>query len=224
MSDDLSSPERLRGAIEHTLLSPRATPAEVVGLCQEAATHGLFGVCVAPLHVAVARAALSSAAGPRLVTVVGFPLGASRPDVKAYECALAVDDGADEIDMVLDIGHLCAGDDRPVVGDVAAVVQAAAGRPVKVILETALLDVGQKRRACLAAEAGGAAFVKTSTGFAGGGATVDDIVLMRATIGDRLRIKASGGIRSRKFALSLLDAGADRIGTSRGVALLAGES
>lgn len=214
---------RLRAAIEHTRLGAATTSAQIVQLCQEARDAGLFGVCVAPVHVRSARAALGGlgeGAGPALVTVVGFPLGASRSDVKAFECAAAVRDGATEVDMVIDLGALHAGQDDRVAADVAAVVAAADGRPVKVIIETSLLDDAQKRRACVASEAGGAAFVKTSTGFGGGGATVDDVVLMRSVVGPRLRIKASGGIRTRALALALLDAGADRLGTSAGVALL----
>lgn len=215
-----SSPrERLRRSIEHTRLKAETTPHDVDVLCEAAVAHGLFGVCVAPVHVALARRRLGTG-GPRLVTVVGFPLGAHRTDVKGYECERAVQDGAEEIDMVIDLGSLRAGHDPAVERDIAMVVRAAAGRPVKVILETALLDAEQKRRACRLSVAGDAAFVKTSTGFAGGGATVDDVVLMRQVVGDAVGIKASGGIRSRDFALQLLAAGADRIGTSAGVELV----
>jgi deoxyribose-phosphate aldolase len=178
-----------------------------------------------PLRATIEHTLLAAAATPAmiadllLVTVVGFPLGASARAAKAFECELAVREGAHEIDMVVDIGALKAADRFAVREDIAAVVQAASGKPVKVILETALLDDGEKRLGCALAEEAGAAYVKTSTGFAGGGATLHDVALMREVVGDRLGIKASGGIRDLDFARALLAAGADRLGTSAGVAL-----
>jgi deoxyribose-phosphate aldolase len=212
--------QRLRAAIEHTLLAPDATDEGVEVLCREAMRERFAGVCVNPVHVPRCRALLAASA-VRLVTVVGFPLGANRSRTKAFECALAVAEGADEIDMVLDQGAALAGDWRRVEQDVAAVVAAAGGRPVKVILETARLDDDRKRAACATAVLAGARFVKTSTGFGGGGATVHDVRLMRRAVGPGVGVKASGGIRERAQALALLDAGANRLGTSAGVALIA---
>jgi deoxyribose-phosphate aldolase len=186
--------------------------------CAEARTHALLGVCVNPVHVAKV-AQLVAGTDLLVVTVVGFPLGASVPAVKAFECARAVADGAHEIDMVVNIGALKAADRYAVREDIRAVVDAAGERLVKVILETSLLDDGEKRLGCALAEEAGAAFVKTSTGFAGGGATSHDVALLRAAVGDRLGVKASGGIRELALARELLAAGADRLGTSAGVAL-----
>ncbi|MEY4581348.1 MAG: Deoxyribose-phosphate aldolase [Pseudomonadota bacterium] len=218
--------------LEHTLLSPVATRADLDRHCAEARTHTLFAVCVQPLWVQRC-AELLAATGVKLVTVVGFPFGSTTRAVKAFECATAVQQGAAEIDMVLNLGALKAADRFGVRDDIAAVVQAADGRPVKVILETAYLTDSEKQLGCALAEEAGARFVKTSTGFArpefqgqGGagqslGATVHDIQLLRAAVGDRLGVKASGGIRSRELACELLAAGADRIGTSAGPALVA---
>lgn len=208
----------LRAAIEHTLLSPTATWAMVARHCAEARTHNLLGVCVNPVHVAKV-AQLVAGTELRVITVVGFPLGASTRAAKAFECERAVRDGAHEIDMVVDLGALKSADRFAVLEDVRSVVAAAAERPVKVILETALLDDGEKRLGCAIAEEAGARYVKTSTGFASGGATLHDVQLLRAAVGDRLGVKASGGIRELAFARQLLEAGADRLGTSAGVAL-----
>jgi deoxyribose-phosphate aldolase len=209
----------LADVVEHTLLAATATRAMIERHCAEARTHNLFGVCVNPVHVARC-AQLLTQTPVRLVTVVGFPLGASARAAKAHECELAVRDGAQEIDMVVYLGALKAGDRHAVKEDIAAVVAAAAGRPVKVILETSALNDGEKRLGCALAEEAGARFVKTSTGFGSGGATVADVRLLRELVGDRLGVKASGGIRDAAFALELLEAGADRIGTSVGVALV----
>ncbi len=207
-------------AIEHTLLAANATRAMIERHCAEARAAALFGVCVNPVHVARC-ASLLAATDTRLITVVGFPLGASAAAAKAFECEIAVRDGAHEIDMVVFLGALKAGDRYAVREDIAGVVKAAAGRPVKVILETSALDDGEKLLGCALAEEAGAAFVKTSTGFGSGGATVADVALLRRAVGDRLGVKASGGIRNAAFARELLAAGADRIGTSLGVALVA---
>ncbi|HKU42558.1 MAG TPA: deoxyribose-phosphate aldolase [Polyangiales bacterium] len=211
--------ETLGGVIEHTLLSQTATRAQIERHCAEARTHQLFGVCVSSQWVSRAATVLAET-GVRLVAVVGFPLGTSASPVKAFECEYAIAQGAQEIDMVLPIGSLKAGDRYTVCEDIRAVVQAAKGRPVKVILETALLNDGEKRLACALAEEAGAAFVKTSTGFGPGGATLEDVRLLREASGGRLGIKASGGIRTAAFARELLAAGATRIGTSNGVALV----
>jgi deoxyribose-phosphate aldolase len=216
--------------IEHTLLSPLATKVEIDRHCAEARTHELLAVCVHPTWVPRCVELLRET--PVLVvTVVGFPLGANTSASKAFECATAVRQGAAEIDMVLALGALKAADRFGVRDDIAAVVKAADGRPVKVILETAYLSDAEKQLACALAEEAGAQFVKTSTGFARAdlqprpghslGATVHDVRLMRACVAERLRVKASGGIRSAELARELIAAGADRIGTSAGPALLA---
>ena len=216
--------------IEHTLLSPLATRAHIDRHCAEARTHELFAVCVHPTWVPRCVELLRETPVV-VVTVVGFPLGANTSAAKAFECATALRQGAAEIDMVLSLGALKAGDRFGVRDDIAAVVKAADGRPVKVILETAYLSDSEKQLACALAEDAGAQFVKTSTGFARQdlqtgpvqslGATVHDVRLLRACVGERLRVKASGGIRSADLAHELIAAGADRIGTSAGPALLA---
>lgn len=216
----MTDSKRLAEAVEHTLLSPIATASQFDQLCDDAVEYSMGGVCVHPCWVARCRARLGLR-GPRLVTVVGFPLGANSVEVKATEARMAVSQGADEIDMVLALWAFCSGDVATAEVDVRGVVDAAQGRPVKVILETGLLSDADKKRAARIAVAGGAKFVKTCTGFAAGGATVADVRLLRAAVGPHVGIKASGGIRDRGLAQELLLAGADRIGTSAGPALLA---
>jgi deoxyribose-phosphate aldolase len=222
------APDSLAPLIEHTLLSPLATRAMLDRHCAEARTHELFAVCVNPTWV-LRCVSLLRETPVRVVTVVGFPLGATTSAVKAFECELALRQGAHEIDMVVQLGALKAADRHAVLEDIQTVVKAAAEHPVKVILETALLTDPEKLLGCALAEEAGAAFVKTSTGFArpelalgtgGVGASVSDVRLLRQAVGDRLRVKASGGIRDAAFARELVAAGADRIGTSVGPALL----
>jgi deoxyribose-phosphate aldolase len=210
----------LRAAIEHTLLAADATPARVERLCDEALAQRFHGVCVNPSHVARCRARLVSSA-VRVITVIGFPLGAQLESIKAREAELAVRDGADELDMVMQIGLAKAGDWAAVEADARAVVAAAAGKPVKLIIETGLLDASEKARACAVALGAGAAFVKTCSGFAPGGATPEDVALLAAHSRGQIAIKASGGIRSAAAALELLGAGATRLGTSAGVQIIA---
>jgi len=205
--------------IEHTLLNAAATRPEIERLCADAASAGVFGVCVNPIWVATCRRALPSPE-TRVVSVVGFPFGASRFAVKALEAAEATSDGADELDMVASIGHIKMGDWTYVSSDVAAVVAAAGGRPVKAIIETALLTPEEIRCASLAVRDGGAAFVKTSTGTStAGGASRDVVALIRQTVGESAGVKASGGIRDCARALEMIAAGASRIGTSNGAAI-----
>lgn len=213
------SAREMAARIDHTLLRPEATPAMIEGLCREAQTCGFWSVCVAPVFVAQARRLLS-AAEVRVCTVIGFPLGANRTAVKVAETRLAIADGADEIDMVLNIGALNAEDHDRVSDDIGAVVAAAGERIVKVILETCLLDDSQVRTACRLVVAAGAGFVKTSTGFSHAGADVETVRLMRQTVGPEFGVKASGGIRDYAGAGAMLDAGANRLGTSSGVAIL----
>jgi len=209
--------------IEHTALGPATTPAAIAQLCDEAIRLGVRGVCVNPIYVAAARRRLDGAAArPLLVRVVGFPLGANLSATKAAETRAVIDAGADEVDMVLAIGRLKAGELDAVEGDIAAVVDAAGGKPVKVILETLLLDEEEKIAACRLSARAGAAFVKTSTGFGGARATVEDVALMRRVVGGQLRIKASGGIRDFASARALVAAGADVLGCSASVTILGG--
>lgn len=211
------------GRIDHTLLAPGATRSDVERLCAEAIEHGFASACVNSRWVPVVSAALAGS-GVMTCSVVGFPLGAMAAEAKAAEARIAVAAGADELDMVLDVGGLRSGDLRAVRDDIAGVVQAAQGRPVKVILETCLLDDDEKAVACLLAARAGAAYVKTSTGFGSAGATRDDIALMRACVGDALGVKASGGIRDRQTAEVMLAAGADRIGASASIAIAQGSA
>jgi deoxyribose-phosphate aldolase len=218
MDDD--DRRRLRAAIEHTEIRPQATEEDVLRICDEARTHGFLAVCVASPRVEAAAAALGGS-GVKVVSIAGFPLGAVDSGSKAYEAARAVALGADEIDMVAPVGLLKEGRTTAVREDVIRVREACAGRPLKVILEIGLLEPTEVEAACAAVLDAGAAFVKTSTGVYSRGATVDDVVLLRRLVGDRAGVKASGGIRSAEQALALLDAGADRLGTSAGVAIVA---
>ena len=215
---DAASVARL---IDHTLLKPEATAAQVRELCREARDHGFAAVCVNPLWVRTCAEELGGTA-IAVATVAGFPLGASVPEVKAAEAARAVEDGAREVDMVLSVGALKAGDHRLVERDVAAVVDACRprGALVKVIIEAALLTDEEKARACAIARLAGAAFVKTSTGFGPGGATVADVDLMRKTVGAGIGVKAAGGIRSFQDLTNMLAAGATRIGASASVKIM----
>ncbi len=214
------TPRSLAGLLDHTLLKPEATAKDIERLCAEAVRHGFKGVCVNPSRLALA-AGLLAGCSPMPITVVGFPLGAAETRAKAREAAWCVEAGAREIDMVLNVGALKDGDHGLAGRDVAAVVQAA-GVPVKVIIETGLLDDREKETACRLAADAGAAFVKTCTGFSRGGATCEDVALMRRVVGSTLGVKASGGVRTREQALCLVAAGADRIGTSASVVIVEG--
>jgi deoxyribose-phosphate aldolase len=204
--------------IDHTLLKPDASEADIRKLCEEAAQFGFASVCVNPAWVRRAAGYLKGSGVP-VCTVIGFPLGATLSDVKAYETRRAIFDGAREVDMVINIGALKSGDDCGVEEDIRAVASAAHENGVlcKVIIETALLTDEEKVRACLAAKNAGADFVKTSTGFSKGGATVHDVALMRRTVGNALGVKASGGVKGIEDAKAMVEAGATRIGASVGV-------
>lgn len=206
------------GRIDHTLLAATATQQQIEVLCAEAIEHGFASVCVNSRWVPLATDALADSE-VMVCTVVGFPLGAMTRLAKAEEARITVAEGAQEVDMVLDIGALLSGDLAGVYEDMRGVV-AAAGVPVKVILETCLLSDEQKAIACLLALRAGVAYVKTSTGFSTGGATVDDVALMRACVGDALGVKASGGVHSPADAAALIAAGADRIGASASIAII----
>lgn len=213
--------EQLAAMIDHTLLKPDATPAQIEQLCAEAAHHRFASVCVNPSYVALAAQLLSNTS-VAVCTVVGFPLGATTPEVKLFETRQALGLGAEEIDMVLPVGHLKAGDYRYVFDEVTQIAGAcqSGGALCKVILETTLLTDAEKVAACLLALQAGAAFVKTSTGFADGGATVADVTLMRRVVGPRMGVKASGGIRTRADAEAMVAAGASRLGASAGVQIV----
>lgn len=207
--------------IDHTLLKPDATPDQIAQLCYEARKYGFASVCINPSYVRLC-ADLLRGTSVKVCTVVGFPLGASSPDVKAFEAQTALDQGATEIDMVINIGALKAKDLELVARDIRGVVTVCHARNilVKVILETALLNEEEKVTACLLSKEAGADFVKTSTGFSTGGATVEDVALMRRVVGPEMGIKAAGGVRTLADAQSMVKAGATRIGASAGVKIV----
>jgi len=212
-------PRSLARYIDHTVLYADTTRATVERFCREAVEHKFASVCFNPTHVAHA-AELLRGTGVKVCTVIGFPLGANTSRVKAFETEDAARNGADEFDMVINVGALKDGRHDDVRGDIRAVVTAADGKCVKVIIETFLLTDAEKITAVELSCQAGACFVKTCTGFSGGAASVDDIRLMKAHVSDGVQIKASGGIRDAEMALALVEAGADRLGTSAGVAIL----
>ena len=208
--------------IDHTLLKTDAQRADVAKLIEEAKAYHFASVCVSPIWVSYVSEALRGS-GVKTCTVIGFPQGATPSAVKAFETEQAVADGVDEVDMVIAVGRLKDGDDAYVKADIEAVVRAARGKALtKVIIETCLLTDEEKRRACLLAKEAGADFVKTSTGFAAGGATAADVRLMRESVGEAMGVKAAGGIRSRADAEAMIAAGATRLGTSSGVKIVEG--
>ena len=209
----------LAALLDHTFLRPDAVQADFARLCKEAVQHSFATVCVNSAHVALCTALLADRQLP-ITATVGFPLGAGNSPGKAAEAAQAVIDGASEIDMVGQIGALKDALPDPFIDDVRRVVDAANGRPVKVILETSLLTDDEKRRGAQWTRIAGAAFVKTSTGFAGGGATAEDVRLLRAEVGPDFGVKASGGIRDTATADQMIAAGANRLGTSASVAIV----
>lgn len=209
--------------IDHTLLKPNATQEEIGKLCEEAKKFCFASVCVNPSYVPMA-AQLLKGSGVKVCTVVGFPLGSTTPTVKAIEARDAIANGADEIDMVINVGALKSGNSQLALDDIKAVREATRGKVLKVILETSLLTREEKIKACQLSREAGADFVKTSTGFSSGGATVEDIQLMRQTVGPQMGIKASGGVRDLEFAKKLIAAGATRIGASASVSIATGKT
>jgi deoxyribose-phosphate aldolase len=209
--------------IDHTLLKPDATPDQIAQICFEARKYNFASVCVNPANVSLC-AELLRGSPVKVCSVIGFPLGANTPDVKVMEAQLAIQQGASEIDMVINIGALKGGDMQLVARDIRGVVRTAheAGAILKVIIETALLTEDEKVTACLLAKEADADFVKTSTGFSGGGATVEDITLMRRVVGPEMGVKASGGIRTTEDAEKMVKAGATRIGASASVKIVQG--
>lgn len=216
--------QNIASFIDHTILNPDAGSADVQRICAEAVKYSFKSVCVNPIWVSTVAAALN---GSDVLTcsVIGFPFGATPTASKVFEATTVVNDGANEVDMVINIAAAKAGDKEAVVADITAVAQAvhAGGAILKVIIETALLTDEQKVLACRASVEAGADFVKTSTGFAGGGATLADVALMRSTVGPDMGVKASGGVRSLETAQAMIDAGATRLGSSSGVAIVEGE-
>ena len=205
--------------IDHTLLAPEATPDMAARLCREAGDHGFYSVCISPVFIPLARDILAGSP-VKVCTVVGFPSGMNETEVKAYEAGRSIQQGADEIDMVMNVGAAKAGDWARVGSDVESVVESARGNLVKVILETCLLTDGEKLRACEVCVAAGAGYVKTSTGFSRNGATVADVRLMRTAVGDDAGVKASGGIRDYETACRMITAGASRLGTSSSLKII----
>jgi deoxyribose-phosphate aldolase len=205
--------------IDHTLLKATATPDEILKLCDEANKYKFASVCVNPVNVAYAHKLLDGS-GVGVCTVIGFPLGANSSEVKAFEVTKAIADGADEVDMVINVGYAKAGLWDDVYEDIKAVVDAANGVLVKVIIETCYLTDEEKVMACKMSVKAGADYVKTSTGFGTGGATKEDVILMGKTVGANAKVKASGGIRDKKAFLDMIAAGASRIGCSAGVQIM----
>ncbi len=215
------SDQEIAERIEHTLLKPSATQKDIEKLCQEAKTYGFRSVCINPSYVSICMDQLQDSP-VKIVTVVGFPLGATIPAVKGYEAESAVQVGAHEIDMVINIGRLKDQEYDFIKFEIAKVVSHAGKAPVKVIMETSLLEWEEKLAVIYLAMESGAQFVKTSTGFSGGGATIEDVQLMRRFSPSSMGVKASGGIRTKEDAIAMLSAGADLLGTSNGVSIIEG--
>lgn len=218
-SSPLITPADLARTIDHTLLRADASARDLERLCAEARTHAFYAVCVNPCRIELCRYCLEES-DVKVATVVGFPLGAMDTDAKRYETEAAVDLGAHEIDVVLNVGRVKDGDWRFVLRELTDVVEAADERPVKVILETCLLTSDEKAQACRVAVDAGAQFVKTSTGFGAAGATVEDVRMMREIVGPKIGVKASGGIRDAATARAMIAAGASRLGTSSSVKIV----
>ncbi len=210
---------KLNKTIDHTILNADATKEAVIKVIDEAKKYEFASVCLEPCWVSLAAERLKDSS-VKVCTVIGFPLGANTKTVKAFEAKEAVENGADEVDMVLNIGALKSGDDAMVLEDMKAVREAAKDAVVKVILETCLLTDDEKKKACALAKEAGLDFVKTSTGFSTAGATVEDVKLMRDAVGDTMGVKASGGIRDTKTAEAMIAAGASRIGASKSIAII----
>ena len=208
--------------IDHTLLKPTATKQDIVKLCEEAKKYGFFAVCVNPMYVSFCKSLLRDTS-VKVCTVIGFPLGATTTAVKVFESKEAIDNGADEIDMVINVSALRSKDYNYVLEDISAVREVTKGKILKVIIETAYLNEEEKIKACKLAKEAKADFVKTSTGFAPTGATVEDVSLMRKIVGPDMGVKASGGIRTIEDVLKMIKAGANRIGTSSSVEIIEGK-
>lgn len=213
------SPEDIAQYIDHTLLKPEATRAQIQKLCEEAITHKFYAVCVNSSMISVCKDILKNSS-VKIASVIGFPLGACDTSTKVFETTRALNLGATEIDMVVHLGAVKAQDWSYVEKDIKEVVMAAQGHPVKVIFETHMLSEEEKRKICELSLHAGAQFVKTATGFSGGGATVEDVTLMKSIVQNKAQVKASGGVRDFETAVKMIQAGATRIGTSSGVAIV----
>ena len=212
--------ENLSKYIDHTMLKADASQAEIIKLCQEAKQYDFYSVCINPNFVELAAKELKDTS-VKVCTVIGFPLGASTSNTKAFETKDAIEKGATEVDMVINISKLKDKKDKEVLEDIMAVVDSSNGKAlVKVIIETCLLTDEEKERACLLSKQAGANFVKTSTGFSTGGATKQDIALMRKTVGEKIGVKASGGVRTYEDAVTMIESGATRIGASASIAIV----
>ena len=220
---DINKPQTIASYIDHTLLSPETTRHQIRQLCDEALEHHFFSVCVNPWMVTTAREVLRTTK-TNICSVVGFPFGSTESTVKAFETNRVINMGAHEIDMVLNIGALKAKEYSYVEKEILSVLRASEGKTLKVIIETCLLTDEEKVKACEICLNSGAHFVKTSTGFSKGGATVADIELMKSVVGTKAQVKASGGIRSLDIAAKMIEAGATRLGTSSGVLLVKGNN
>ncbi len=205
--------------IDHTLLKPDATKKDIEELCDEAKNYNFASVCINPYYVKYCSGKLKNSA-VKVCTVIGFPLGANITEIKKAEVTQAIKDGAEELDMVMNIGSLKSGNYENVFQDIKSVVETAEGKCVKVIIETCLLTESEKIKACELSKKAGANFVKTSTGFSSGGATIEDVKLMKKVIGEKMKIKASGGIHSYEEAIAMIEAGANRLGASAGVKIV----
>lgn len=210
---------KLSKYIDHTLLQADATRNDIIKLCKEAKEYDFASVCVNPSWIDAAKKELADS-DVKVCVVIGFPLGAMTTEAKVFEAKDAIEKGADEVDMVIHIGKLKDGEDAYVTKEIAAVKDVVGSHVLKVIIETCLLTEEEKVRACLDAKKAGADFVKTSTGFSTAGATVEDVALMKKTVGEGVSVKAAGGVRNKEDMLAMIEAGADRIGTSRGVSLM----
>ena len=213
--------KQLAKMMDHTILKATATPADVEKICREALEIDAASVCINPCNIELTKRLLEGS-GVKVCTVIGFPLGANTTSVKMYETQDAIKRGAEEVDMVINVGALLAGDTDTVYNDIKGVVEAAGGTLVKVIIETCYLSDDQKKTAFELAMKAGADFVKTSTGFGTGGATAHDVALMRSVVGEKLKVKASGGIRTCQNAVEMIEASADRLGVSASIAILEG--
>lgn len=223
LSFDPANPQSLAAYIDHTLLKPESTKQQVRKLCEEALEHHFFAVCVNSWMIPTCREILKTTK-IQIASVVGFPLGASETSIKSFETTRAFNIGAHEVDMVLNVGALKAQEYSYVEKEIQSVVRAAEGKIVKVIFETCLLTEEEKKKACELSLNAGAHFVKTSTGFGSGGATLADVKLMKAAVGTKAQVKASGGIRDFEAAAKMIAAGATRLGTSAGVTLIKGKN
>ena len=208
--------------IDHTLLKPQASQADIEKICQEARQYGFFSVCVNPYWVAFCKKQLAGS-DVKVCTVIGFPLGATPTEVKVFEAKKALADGAEELDMVVNLGAIKSADWNYVLSDIKAVRQAGTNFTLKVIIETSVLTDEEKVKVCQLADQAGADFVKTSTGFTGGGATAADVALMKKSVRPQVQVKASGGVRTREDFDAMVAAGATRIGASAGVKIIEGK-